>query len=52
MMFPLSEYWHYHVGICDPEAGLSHYLPIATRKAILSTDFEVTPLELVVFVGG
>ncbi len=44
----ISEYWHYYVGISYPEAGLTHYFPIATRKALLSTNFEVTPLELVV----
>ncbi|MFZ5822489.1 MAG: hypothetical protein ACOYYJ_21570 [Chloroflexota bacterium] len=47
----ISEYWHYHAGICYPEAGYSLYLPIATRKAILSTNFEVTPLELVVLTA-
>ena len=45
----ISEFWHYHIGIAYPEAGFSQYLPLAARKAILSTNFEVTPLELVLW---
>jgi hypothetical protein len=45
----ISEFWHYHLGICYPEFGHTQYFPIAVRKAILSTNFETTPLELVIW---
>jgi len=45
----ISEFWHYHVNIAYPSVGHNAYFPIATRKAILSTNFEVTPLEPVVW---
>ena len=48
----ISEFWHYHISISYPEVGMVQYVPLATRKAILSTNFEVTPLELVICLSG
>jgi len=43
----ISKFWRYQGGRFDP--GNSHwgYFTVATRKAIMSTNFEITPLELV-----
>jgi len=43
----ISEFWRYEGGEFHPGGGCWQYFPIATRKAVLSTNFEVTPMELV-----
>ena len=43
----ISEYWWYEGSEFHPGASFWQYFPVATRKAILSTSFEVTPSELV-----
>lgn len=44
----ISEFWQYYGGVSYPEFGHTQYFPLAARKAILSTNFEITPLELVI----
>jgi len=43
----ISKFWRYEGSEFHPGISYWHYFPVATRKAILSTSFEVTPLELV-----
>lgn len=45
----ISEFWHYQGGVCYPEVGYTQCFPLAARKAILSNNFEITPLELVIW---
>ena len=42
-----SKFWQYQGSTFDPDNTHWGYFTVATRKAIMSTNFEITPLELV-----